>query len=97
MQLSDLIETLQERLEEHGDAQVLIAHQQNYPLAIKVREVTYLPKRHPEDDHKDTFWIAGGDHPASESPYAPKEAWDGEDGTEEWMDDAGMDEDGMDS
>jgi len=78
MTLNELIAQLQTMVEQNeilGEAEVLIAHQPSYPLAV---QIDVLTADYTDGDADPVIWIAAGDHPGSKrSPYAPKHAWDG--------------------
>ena len=76
MTLNDLIARLQDHVDTHGDAEVLIAHQPGWPLAIDVETVATDDDTEPDDDptappEPEIVWIVGGTHPDWRSPYAP--------------------------
>ena len=66
-----------------SDLQVRIALQPTWPLAATVEAVTEVKPDSDSDDDSDddstspapTVWIAAGGVPWSESPYAPRAAW----------------------
>lgn len=88
MTIDELIELATEAREDlGGDARVRIAYQPGYPLRAALRYVTVPPSTDPADlngpnetaagQHNDgTFlWLATGDLPDGENPYAPEWAW----------------------
>lgn len=70
-----------------GDAQVRIAYQRGYPVRAALQYVTVPPSTDPAElygpdetaagqQHDGTFlWLAAGDLPDRENPYAPGWAW----------------------
>lgn len=96
MTVDELIELAEEaRADLGGDAQVRIAYQRGYPLRAALRCVTVPPSTDPSDlygsgetaagqDKDGTFlWLATGDVPDHENPYAPDWAWLGSYSSEE--------------
>jgi hypothetical protein len=90
MTIDELIELAEEAREDlGGDAQVRIASQPGWPLRAALRCVTIPRSTDPddlyaEDEHAvgqqgdGTFlWLATGDLPDGENPYAPEWAWSG--------------------
>jgi hypothetical protein len=88
MTIDALIELATEAREDlGGDAQVRIAYQPGYPLRAALRYVTVPYCTDPEElygpdetaagqKNDGTFlWLAMGDLPGGESPYAPGWAW----------------------
>jgi hypothetical protein len=74
MNLRDLIEALTDIVDDNNDhCEVVVAIQQNYPLAVNLDEIT-LDLTDPECPR---VWIATGSHPHGISPYAPRYAWNG--------------------
>ena len=74
--LNDLIEYLQELAEQEdkdgnliGELPVVIAHQQNWPLAERISAVTVA------EYGGNKVWIAAS--PSSQLDYAPRDAWEG--------------------
>lgn len=90
MTIDELIE-LAQAAREHlgGDAQVRIAYQPGYPLRAALGLVTVPFSTNPAElyglsetaagqEHDGTFlWLATGDLPDLENPYAPGWAWPG--------------------
>jgi hypothetical protein len=68
--VKELIEALEELLEEAGveDADIMLAQQPQWPLALTVGSPTFV---------KGKVWIPEGYHPYNDSPYAPRDAWEG--------------------
>jgi hypothetical protein len=90
MTIDQLIELAAEAREDlGGDAQVRIAYQRGYPLRAALQYVTvpvstdpaelYAPDETAAGQENDgTFlWLATGDLPDRENPYAPPWAWPG--------------------
>jgi hypothetical protein len=90
MTIDELIDLAAEAREElSGDAQVRIAYQPGYPIRAALRYVTIPPGTGPDDlyaqdetaagqENDGTFlWLAIGDLPDGENPYAPGWAWTG--------------------
>ena len=88
MTIDELIELATEAREDlGGDAQVRIAYQPGYPLRAALSCVTIPYSTDPaelygpdeqaaEQQHDGTFlWLATGDLPDRENPYAPGWAW----------------------
>jgi hypothetical protein len=88
MTIDELIELAQDAREDlGGDAQVRIAHQPGWPLRAALGYVTVPASTDPAglygpgetaagQQHDGTFlWLATGDLPDRESPYAPHWAW----------------------
>ncbi len=81
MKLSELIDRLQQHAQAAGDhdPEVRIAYQPNYPLAADVDAVTAISG---EDEGKRpdrTIWLAAASSVGyDENPYAPRQAWDGD-------------------
>lgn len=81
MTVNELLELLENAADRgHGDTEVRIAYQPNYPLAARIACVTTPDDLDDEEDEdeEDTepvLWIATRDVPASENPYAPRAAW----------------------
>jgi hypothetical protein len=88
MTIDELIELAQDAREDlGGDAQVRIAYQPGYPLRAALQYVTipyssdsselYGPDETASGQQDDgTFlWLAAGDLPDGENPYAPGWAW----------------------
>jgi hypothetical protein len=88
MTLDELIELAQHAREElGGDAQIRIAYQPGYPLRAALGFVTVPPSTSPSDlygpgqtaagqqDDGAFLWLATGDIPDQENPYAPEWAW----------------------
>jgi hypothetical protein len=81
--IRELIEALEDLASEHGDeTPVRIAYQPSYPLAARLRAVTPLPAGLSDDEDGDpedvVVWLAASDTVGSdESPYAPRDAWEG--------------------
>lgn len=77
--IRELIEALEDAAAEHGeDTPVRIAYQPSYPLAARVRAVTALERDDDNPDAGAVLWLAASDTvPSSESPYAPRDAWEG--------------------
>lgn len=78
MTVSELIEMLQQH---DGDAEVRIATQPNYPMALSVDGVASLYGEADYDDEdgdqttEGVVWIATGEC-LLENPYAPSGVWD---------------------
>ena len=79
MTVNDLIEILQNAAEDgHGDREIFIAEQPNYPLAARFEGV-YVED---EDDAEDkgeqpAVWLVSGANTSSRNPYSvPRDAWD---------------------
>src|ERR1019366_4665702 len=96
MTIDELIELAQDAREDlGGDAQVRIAHQPGYPLRAALRCVTVPPSTDPagldgpdetaggQQDDGTFLWLATGDLPDRENPYAPGWAWPGSCSAEE--------------
>jgi hypothetical protein len=95
MTIDQLIELAQDaRQDLGGDAQVRIAYQRGYPQRAALQYVTVPPGTGPADlygpgetagqQHDGMFlWLAAGDLPDRENPYAPRWAWPGSYSTEE--------------
>ena len=68
---------LRELLEEYPeDAVIRVAQQPSYPLRARLTNVTWLGEGGSEA--RGFVWLATSErHSDSESPYAPREAWDG--------------------
>lgn len=90
MTIDELIELAADAREDlGGDAQVRIACQPGYPLGAALGYVTVPPSTDPAElygpdetgagqQHDGTFlWLATGDLPDRENPYAPQWAWPG--------------------
>jgi hypothetical protein len=90
MTIDELIELAADAREDLGGAaQVRIAYQPGYPLRAALRYVTTPCSSDPADlygpgetaagqENDGTFlWLAAGDIPGHESPYAPQWAWIG--------------------
>ena len=90
MTIDELIELAQDAREDlGGDAQVRIAYQPGYPLRAALGYVTVPPSPDPAElygpdetatgqENDSTFlWLATGDLPDQENPYAPGWAWRG--------------------
>jgi hypothetical protein len=88
MTINELIELAEDAREDlGGDAQVRIAYQPGYPLRAALHCVTVPYSTGPSDlygadeiaagqQNDGTFlWLATGDLPAGENPYAPEWAW----------------------
>ena len=88
MTIDELIELAEDAREDlGGDAQVRIAYQPGYPLRAALACVTIPPSTDPSDlygpdetaagqQNDGTFlWLATGDLPDRENPYAPGWAW----------------------
>jgi hypothetical protein len=88
MTIDELIELAEDaRQDLGGHAQVRIAYQPGYPLRAALRCVTVPPSTDPSDlygpdktaagqENDGTFlWLAAGDLPDRENPYAPGWAW----------------------
>ena len=88
MTIDELIELAEDAREDlSGDAQVRIAYQPGYPLRAALSCVTVPPSTDPADlygpdetvagqKNDGTFlWLATGDLPDRENPYAPEWAW----------------------
>lgn len=77
MTVEQLAEELAEVIEAgYGDAEVLLAHQPNWPLALTVACIATPDDLEPDEDDTDpVVWIASGEHPYGRSPYAPRGAW----------------------
>jgi hypothetical protein len=88
MTIDQLIELAVEAREDlGGDAQVRIACQRGYPLRAALQYVTVPPSTDPAElygpdetaagqQNDGTFlWLAAGDLPDRENPYAPGWAW----------------------
>ena len=88
MTIDELIELATEAREDlGGDAQVRIAYQPGYPLRAALGFVTIPYSTDPDElygpdeqaagqQHDGTFlWLAAGDLPDQENPYAPGWAW----------------------
>lgn len=69
MKLTELIEQLADIFVSHGDLEVMLAWQPNYPLQAHIAAVTTF--------NSDTVYLAQGHQP--DDPYAPTEAWEGGD------------------
>ena len=69
MTITELIDELETHLANHGDINVLLAWQPNYPLQAHIETITTV--------NSDTLYLAQGHHP--DDPYAPREAWEGGD------------------
>ena len=74
MTITELIAHLEDALDQHGDIDVLIDYQPNWPLQVNVETVTTVGGR--------VTYLAAGDAP--EMPYAPDDAWAG--GDVDWED-----------
>lgn len=96
MTIDELIELAKDAREDlGGDAQVRIAYQPGYPLRAALGYVTVPASTSPVglygpdetaagQEHDGTYlWLAAGDLPDSENPYAPRWAWPGNDLTPE--------------
>jgi len=96
MTIDQLIELAVEAREDlGGDAQVRIAYQRGYPLRATLQYATVPFSTDPAElyspdetaagqQHDGTFlWLAAGDLPDRENPYAPGWAWLGSSSTEE--------------
>lgn len=94
MTIDELIELAAEaRGELGGDAQVRIAYQPGYPIRAALAYVTIPHSTNPSDlygedematgqQNDGTFlWLATGDLPDGENPYAPEWAWTSSDFT----------------
>ena len=90
MTIDELIELAQDaRKDLGGDAQVRIAYQPGYPLRAALGFVTVPPSTDPsglygpdeaaagQQDDGTFLWLATGDLPGRENPYAPEWAWPG--------------------
>lgn len=90
MTIDELIELAEQAREDlGGDAQIRIASQPGWPLRAALQCVTIPHSTDPddlyaEDEHAagqqgdGTFlWLATGDLPHGENPYAPEWAWNG--------------------
>jgi hypothetical protein len=90
MTIDELIALAEEAREDlGGDAQVRIACQPGYPVRAALQYVTIPPSTDPAElygpdetasgqSNDGTFlWLATGDVPDSENPYAPGWAWPG--------------------
>lgn len=88
MTIDELIELAQDAREDlGGDAQVRIAYQPGYPLRAALQYVTVPYSTDPSElygpdeaacgqQNDGTFlWLASGDTPDQENPYAPEWAW----------------------
>ena len=88
MTIDQLIELAVEGREDlGGDAQVRIAYQRGYPVRAALQYVTVRPSTDPSElygpdetaagqQNDGTFlWLAAGDLPDRENPYAPGWAW----------------------
>lgn len=89
MNISELIERLEEIAEHQPDAEVLMAQQPSWPMQTTVLGVVTtddLADEEPCDEHGDyhcdeckpeqvVVYLVEGDHPA-DSPYAPRGCWD---------------------
>jgi len=88
MTIDELIELAQDAREDlGGDAQVRIACQPGYPLRAALRCATVPPSTDPsglygpdetaagQQDDGTFLWLATGDLPDRENPYAPEWAW----------------------
>jgi hypothetical protein len=83
MTLNELIEELQDAADRgHGDIEVRIAYQPNYPLAARIAcittpdDLTDDEEEEEEDtDGSQVLWLATREVPSSENPYAPRAAW----------------------
>jgi hypothetical protein len=84
--ISELIEQLEDLRDEHGDdTEVLAAYQENWPLAGVILGAVVVEDGDDEDEDEEpnaakksepqVAWIAIGNHPRHRSPYAPKAAW----------------------
>jgi len=72
MTLNELIAQLQTMVEQNeilGEAEVLIAHQPSYPLAV---QIDVLTADYTDGDADPVIWIAAGDHPGSKRSPASK-------------------------
>jgi len=69
MTITELIDELTDALDTHGDLEVMLAWQPNWPLQAHIATVTTV--------NSDTVYLAQGDQP--DDPYAPAEAWEGGD------------------
>ena len=96
MTIDELIELAAEAREDlGGGAQVRIAYQPGYPLRAALEFVTVPPTTDPADlygpdettagqqDDGTFLWLATGDLPDRENPYAPGWAWPGSCSTSE--------------
>jgi hypothetical protein len=88
--IDELVELAQDAREDlGGDAPVRIAYQPGYPLRAALGYVTVPPGTDPAglygpdetaagQENDGTFlWLATGDLPDRENPYAPQWAWQG--------------------
>src|SRR6202012_1732838 len=88
MTIDELIELATEAREDlGGDAQIRIAYQPGYPLRAALGFVTVPYSTDPDElygpdeqaagqQHDGTFlWLAAGDLPDQENPYAPRRGW----------------------
>jgi hypothetical protein len=86
--IDELIELAAEAREDlGGDAQVRIAYQPGWPLRAALQYVTVPPSTDPAElygpggtaagqENDGTYlWLATGDVPERENPYAPEWAW----------------------
>jgi hypothetical protein len=91
MTLDELISELETAREDMGgDAEVRVAHNENWPVRATVARVTtptapdadYLysddERAYGQDEDGNMVWLATDSAPYSESPYAPKWAWTGD-------------------
>lgn len=78
MLISELIEQLQDKLKWDGDAEVRVAYQPSYPLRAEISNVTFVEPDADDDDEpqEKILWLAVDGVYSSESPYAPRRAWE---------------------
>ena len=88
MTIDELIEELESARDDlGGDAEIRIAYQPGWPLRATVASVTVPPSGDPDelygeddrtakqDNDGHVLWIAAGNAPYDENPYAPRWAW----------------------
>lgn len=81
MTITELIDWLSEIAETNPDAEVHLAIQPSYPLAVDIAAITLLPAEDgaPAPEETGIVWIAATDSVSEKlNPYAPRAAWDGE-------------------
>lgn len=80
MTVNDLIEILQEtQAEGHGDREIFIAEQPQYPLAAIFRGVYVEDEDEAEDKGEEAaVWLVSGANTSGRNPYSvPRDAFDG--------------------
>lgn len=80
MTVSELLDALQELVDDgHGDKDVMLATQPNYPLASTLKGVVNgeeLGDGEGLEPDTSVVWLLEGSQRRTGSPYAPRDLWD---------------------